>query len=414
MLALGYAGYKYLKATRPEAPKQVQAELAFAVETLTVARTTVQPTLTLYGSIVAGRQVDIRALVAGRIVKTHDELREGGHIRTGETLLEIDPFEYTAARDELKAQRAESAARQTEQEASLAADKTSLEHAKAQLEIGKADVERAQQLASRGNLPERSLDDRRQIVLQRQQAADQLANAIRVWETRIAQTKLAVERLDVSIARAERRLSETSLQAPFDAYVTEVGAQVGRMMSINDKVATLIDRNWIEVQFSLTDSSFGRILSRDGKLEGRAARIRWSVGEETFTYDAKIIRAAARIASATGGIDVFARISDPSKPIPLRPGAFVEVSLDDITFTDVFRVPGTAVYGGNTIYAILDGRLDPREVTIVGTVASDLLVKGPFSDGERIATTRISTPGKGVLVKEIGSPAATTRESVAR
>lgn len=415
MIALGFAGYKYLKATRPEAPKQAQLERAFAVETVTATRTNAQPSLSLYGNTVAGRQVDIRALVAGRVVKTHDELREGGRIKAGETLLVVDPFDYKAARDEAKAQRAEIAARLAEQKASLAAEKISLEHARAQLALARADVERAEQLVTRGNLPERSLDDRRQIVLQRQQAADQLANSIRVWDARIAQTGTSADRLDVIIARAERRLAETELQAPFDAYVTEVGAQVGRMMSVNDKVATLIDQNWIEAQFSLTDSQFGRIVAHDGKLEGRKVEVRWTLGGETFAYSAEIARVAARIASASGGIDIFARILDPSARVPLRPGAFVELSFSDVMFEDVIRVPNTALYDGDTVYAVVESRLDPRKVEVVGTSASDLLVRGPIKDGEEIVATRMSTPGKGVLVKSVAPSvkSPTIRESKA-
>ena len=416
MIGTGFTGYKYLRATRPDMPKQMQLEHAFAVDTVPATRVSAQPILTLYGNTVAGRQVDIRALVAGRVIETHDELREGGHIKAGETLLVVDPFEYKAALNEAKAQRAESTARLAEQQASFAADKTSLEHATAQLELAKADVERAQQLVMRGNLPERALDDRRQIVLQRQQAADQLAGSIGIWNARIAQTRTTAERLDVIIARAERRLSETQLQAPFDAYVTEVGAQVGRMMSVNDKVATLIDRSWIEVQFSLTDSQFGRIVSRDGKLEGRNVTVRWTLGGQTFTYHAWIARVAARITSVSGGIDVFARILDPMARVPLRPGAFVELNLDDVMFDDVVRVPNTALYEGDTVYAVVDSRLDPRQVEVVGTSDSDLLVRGPFRDGEEIIATRVSTPGKGVLVRKIarsGKPAV-IRESKAR
>ncbi len=411
MVGLGFAGFKYLKATRPEAPKQPQMERAFAVETIIAKRTNARPSVTLYGNTVAGRQVDIRALVAGRVIKTHEELREGGRINAGDTLLAIDPFDYTAARDEAKAQRAETAAHLAEQQASLAAEKNSLAHAEAQLQLAKADVERAEQLVRRGNLPERTLDDRRQIVLQRQQAADQLENSMRVWEARIAQTKTTAKRLDVAIARAEKRLSETDLKAPFDAYVTEVAAQVGRMMSVNDKVATLIDQSWIEAQFALTDSQFGRLVAREGKLEGRQVLVRWTLGGQTFTYKARISRLAARITSASGGIDVFARILDPTNPVRLRPGAFVELELDDVEFQDVVRIPNTALYQGDTVYAVTNDRLDPRQVEVVGTSGSDLLVRGPINDGDEIAVTRMSTPGKGVLIKRT-SPTASGTTSV--
>lgn len=418
MVAAGFSGYRYLTSTRPEAPKRAQMERAFAVETSIVNRRTAQPKIELFGSTVAGRQVDIRALVAGRVIETNDELREGGFIRAGQTLLAIDPFDYRSALKEAKAQRAETTARLGEQEASLASDQTSLENARAQLKLAESDLSRAETLVSRGNLSERSVDDRRQILLQRKQAADQLVNSIRVWKSRIAQTKVSGDRLDVAIARAEKRLEESELKAPFDAYVTEVGAQVGRMMSVNDKVATLIDTNWIEVRFALTDSQFGRTAAQGRALRGRDVVVRWSLGGQTFTYKAEITRVAARITSANGGIDVFARVEDPAKPVQLRPGAFVEVTLDDISYQDVVKIPNTALYNGNTVYAVVENRLDPRNVSLVATSGSELLVRGNLENGEQIVTTRMSTPGKGVLIKHLGvtgmSSSTNTRDATGK
>ncbi|MCB1519397.1 MAG: HlyD family efflux transporter periplasmic adaptor subunit [Hyphomicrobiaceae bacterium] len=404
VLAAGWGGYQYLKATRPEPPKQAQTERVFAVTMHPVKRQTLQPTLKLYGTTVAGREFDIRALVSGRVITTSDELREGGLIGAGQSLITIDPFDYRTALEEAKAQRTETSARIREQEASLASEKRSLEHARSQLALAEADLERAVTLAQRGNLSEKSVDDRRQILLQRQQAADQTANSLAVWEARIAQSKAAVARLDVVIERAGRRLEETVLTAPFDAYVTEVSAQTGRMVGINDKIAKLIDRAWIEARFTLTDSQYGRLIAKYGRLEGRKIELTWRLGSEAFRYAAEVSRIGAQISSSSGGIDVFARIIDPTTPTQIRPGAFVEIEVPDVRFDDVVQVPNAALYDGDTVYVAVAGRLDPRKVEIVGTAGSDLLLRGPLNDGERIVTTRLPTPGKGVAVKEAAVP----------
>ena len=252
----------------------------------------------------------------------------------------------------------------------------------------------------RGTVSARTVDDRRQIVLQRQQAADQIENNLAVWEARIAQQIAAASRLDTAIERAQRRLTETELRAPFSAFVTEVGAQVGRLVGSNDKVATLIDRDWIEARFNLTDEQFGRIVSKEGKLTGREVEVHWDLGSNTFTYPATIERIGARISSATGGVEVYARIKEPATPVPLRPGAFVEIEVPDTKYEGVFRVPSTALYEGDTVYAIENDRLVPRKVRVIGGLEQDLLVDGELRDGDRVMTTRISTPGRGVKVTE--------------
>lgn len=400
VVAGGYAAYKALVASRPAAPVQPKSERAFTVTSAVVTRGDFQPSLEIFGTAVAGRQVDIRSLVSGQVIETGPNLREAGIVETGDLLVKIDPIDYATAIDELEAQLSETLARKSEFESSLAAARQSLEYAREQLELAKADLERAEPLARRGAVSERTVDDRRQILLQRRQAADELDNNLKVWQARIDQQAAAAERIRTSIVRARRRLEETELKAPFSAYVTEVGAQVGRIVGQNDKVATLIDRDWIEVRFTLTDEQYGRIVAKEGGIDGRPIEVRWVLGGNTFEYAGRIEHVGARIASDTGGIEVYARITDPLRPVPLRPGAFVEISVPDKTYESAFRVPATALYDGDTVYAIVEGRLEARKVRVAGGIAEDLLVEGRLNDGDRVLTSRISTPGDGVKVNE--------------
>lgn len=404
VVAAGYLGYRALVASKPEAPVRPQQELAYAIKSATVEAGNYQPVMTLFGSTVAGRQVDIRSLVSGQIVETSDGLREGGLVEAGALLLKIDPIDYRTGLTELKAQRAETRAKVSEFEGSLATQRQSLTHALDQLKLAEIDLERAEPLAKRGAVSERTVDDRRQILFQRRQAADEIENNLKVWEARIIQQKAAVTRLDTAIERAERRLAETELRAPFSAYVTEVGAQVGRMVGVNDKVATLIDRDWIEARFNLTDDQFGRIVAKEGKLPGREITVRWVLGSNTFSYPAVIERIGARISSATGGVEVYARIKSPNETVPLRPGAFVEIDVPDMRYDGVFRLPSTALYSGDRVYAIENERLVTRKVRVVGGIDEDLLLEGDLKNGDRVMLTRISTPGDGVKVSEAATP----------
>ncbi|MDH3582292.1 MAG: hypothetical protein OEM91_16935, partial [Hyphomicrobiales bacterium] len=67
LLAGAYATYSYLKATKPEAAKRPPRETVYSVELHPVVFKDHQPELTLYGTTVAGRQVELRSLVAGRV-----------------------------------------------------------------------------------------------------------------------------------------------------------------------------------------------------------------------------------------------------------------------------------------------------------------------------------------------------------
>ena len=406
ILAGAFAGYKYLKATKPEPPKRTARPVVYSVQTLPIKFANYEPTLVLYGTTVAGREVVLRSLVSGQVERTGPQLQAGGVVKAGETLIKIDPFDYRVAVVEAEAQLAEAKAKVVEASASIAVEQGNLTSAKIQLKLAETDLKRAIPLAKQGTVSKRTLDDRRLISVQRAQAVTQSENNILVWEARKAQQQASIRRIETTVEQAKRRLKETQLQAPFDAYVTEVGAQIGRMLNVNDSVATLIDRNWIDAKFNLTDQQFGRLTRDGGGLVGRKVEVKWNVGREPLAYDAVIERIDGRVSAETGGVQVFAKISNPHEGVAIRPGIFVEVRLSDAKFQKVAKVPAEAVYDAKTVYVVSEGKLASRSVAIVGHVEGGLLIEGDIKDNEKVLLTRLSRPGDGVRVKERPSDGA--------
>ncbi len=399
VLMAAYAGFRYLVSTKPATPQQTRSEQVFAVNTVKAVVGDHQPKLLLYGTTTAGRQVDIRALVSGRVIKTATNLREGGEISKGEVLVEIDPFDFQVSLNEAKAQLAEARARKAEFEASIVSQKSSIEFALEQLALAKKDVDRARPLVRRGALSAQTLEQRQNVVSQRQQTAATLQSDLAVWNARVAQQDAIIERLSWTVKVANRRLTETRLESPFNAYITNITTQVGRTVTANDTVATLIDRDWVEVRFVLTNEQYGRIVSADGSLIGRSVDVVWSLGGTKVSYKADVVQVGAQISSQSGGIELLARVKNPTQSVALRPGAFVEISIADRKFEDVFKLPSAALYNGNSVYAVVDGRLKSYAVTVVGSSGADVLVTSDLPPDSLIITTRLSKPGDGVLVK---------------
>lgn len=398
-----YTGFKWLRDSKPEVAKRAKLEKVYSVAVLPAHFAKHTPALTLFGTTVAGRQVEIRTLVAGQVISTSDKLREGGQVSRGDPLIDIDPFDYRGALTDAQAQLAEVHARIREIEAQIAQDQTLLKFAKEQLTLSQKDLERAQRLTQRGTLSKQALDNRLLTVSQRRQNVVQLATGIKVKEARADQQRASVKRLAWGLKRARQRLAETHLKAPFNAYVSQVGAQVGRMLNVNDRVATLIDKEWIEVRFVLSDKQYGRIIAAEGKLTGRKVLVRWKVGDTPLEYGAIVDRAAAQISAQSGGVDVYARVANPLKPAALRPGAFVEIRIADVDYPDVVRLPQTAVYNSSIVYVVKKGRLVERKVTVIAHTGEDVLVRGDIAEGDHVVRSRLSAPGPGLKVKERGA-----------
>lgn len=399
ILFIAVSAYSFLKASKPKPKKPQIVEKIWSVDAITAIPADHTPTLRLYGSTVANRKVDLRALVSGKVIEVGKGLKEGALIKKGELLLKIDDFDYIGALQEAKANLAEALARKDEMQASLQLEKENSKYSKIQLSLAEKDYKRAKTLSKRGTVTKKLADDRNVIVSQRQQAVATSKVNLDLLKAKKAQQVAVVDRLTWKVKQAKRRLEETQLHAPFDAYLSSINAEIGRTMSVNDTVATLIDQNKIDIRFTLTNAQYGRILSHESTLTGRVVNVSWNVGEEPIKYKAKIVRTGAVITSQNGGVEIYATVANPTKPVPLRSGAFVEVSLKDREFKSVYRLPQTAIYRRNKIFIIQNNRLTERTVKVVGASGSDTLVSVNLPKNILILTTRLTLAGEGVKVK---------------
>lgn len=400
LVVIGVAGFAfaYLRATRPEVKTAAIAERVWLVGAVTVKTTTVKPTLTLYGKIVAGREVELRPLVTGQVIEVGKNFADGGLVRKGDTLAVIDPFEYKAAVTERKAQLTEARAKLRELKADLVAEKDMLKFDERQIEVRTRDLSRREDLLKRKTGTEKSLDDARYALNEQQRAQANRKKNIASLESRIQQQQAIIDRSAVALKRAERDLEDTRLTAPFDGILREITTAVGKRIGVGDKVARLTDIGRLEAEFQVTDGQYGRLVSR-GSVVGRKATVIWKTSDKPFRYPATIRRVSGQVSSDAGGINLFARLDSTDLKTVLRPGVFVQVEIADKPYEKVIRLPDEAVQDRKTVYVIGKERLEVRKVEIVGRIENDVLVRGDLKDGERVVARIFPEIGPGVRVR---------------
>ena len=387
----------YLRATRPAVQPAPASERVWVVSAEPVALADSQPVLQLYGDIVAAREVTLRPFVGGEIVDASADLVLGGRLAAGEIVVSIDPFDYRTARDELAAQLREAQARKKELQSTLQAEWTMLTLDETQLELAERDLTRYERLRGSQTASEKAFDEARVAVAQREAARTERRQTIATLEARLDQQDAAIDRLEVGIERAARDLANTELRAPFAGFVTAVEAALGKWVNPGDPIARLIDEDSLEIRFTLADTDFGR-LWRDG-LVGRPLQASWRLGRTTFPLQGEVTRVESTIDPASGGVEVFAAITGNPEAAPLRPGAFVEVLLPDQLYEQVVELPASALFHGNTVYAVEDGRLAARAVELVADRGLQILVQGDLLAGEPVLTSRLAEVAPGLKVQ---------------
>jgi RND family efflux transporter MFP subunit len=398
VIAIGVVSVGYLKATKPETPAQPSVEKVWTVDTVAVAFEDVRPSLTLFGEIVAGRQVDLRALVPGPVESVWDGFVDGGTVAEGTVLVSIDPFDAEQAVIERKAALDEARSRLKETRIRLTAERALAEEDARQVEIHERDVARRESLLGNA-VSERGLDEARLTLSRGRVQAIQRQQSVATLEAGVGQQTAIIAGLEAALARARRALDDTELKAPFDGYLADAAAQPGERLSIGDRVGRLIDSRRLEVRFHMSGEQFGRAIADASEVLGTPADVVWRTGEKARRFAATIDRIDSEIDAATGGVTVYARLAgEGDASAMLRPGAFVEVTIADRTYRQVSRIPETALHDGGTVYVVVGERLEARAVERVGRDGEAALISGEIGEGETIVVSRFTEIGPGMKV----------------
>ena len=394
-------------AAEPERERRPRPETVYTIETVPAVLASNRPTLNIYGEIVAGRTIDLRAPAAGEIVRVADDLRPGMRVEEGEELAAIDDFDARASVTEARAALAQARGQMSETEARIAAEEAQIAATEDQLALTREDFARTEQLVERGTLPAAQLETKRLALSQSEQAVTTRRSNLAVQRAQLDTQASQIERLELSVERAERALADTVMTAPFSGIVRTADAEVGRTVAPSDVVVSLYDDRSLEARFVLTDQQYGRLATDRDPLIGRPATVTWTVGGEPYAFDARVDRLGADIATERGGVELFAAVEPNDSAVTLRPGAFVEISLPDRTFEETFRLPETALYDERDVYVDANGVLEQRGVVRLAYDGEDVIVRptaeAGLREGERVMATRISRVDAGLRVRERGS-----------
>ena len=375
VLVAGFFGFSMLVATKPETKPAENKEIVWSVAAQKVDYQTYQPRITAFGELRARREVNLRALVSGEVVATSAGFEDGARVTKGDVLLEIDPFTYENQLADAQAQ--------------LKGAKAVLKERKAASKLARQEKARATELFKKGTVSQKTLDDKNTDAT--------------IKAARAEQQQSVVDRIHVQVKKAKRDLANTKVVAPFSGYLANINAREGRVLNPNDQVGMLLDSDNFDVVFNLSDAEYGRFLERNSEVIGRPVRVVWQIGGERIELNAEIERVGAQISQATRGVDVFASING-KLPSNLRGGAFVTVELLAQPVPDVVAIKKDALYGGNNLFTIKNGRLVSRSVDDFIDDGAQILLKSGLNKGEMVLITRFNEAAPGVAVKIVDAP----------
>ncbi|WP_428647729.1 efflux RND transporter periplasmic adaptor subunit [Roseibium sp.] len=402
VVMIGFAGFGayrlYSAMTAEEGVHRKQAtERQYTVNVGKLEAETVAPVTTAYGQVESWRTLELRASSEGRLVDVAGKFRDGAAVAEGDLLLSIDPANARFQMLDAEAAYADAEAQKAEAEEAIVGAEQEMQAARRQLDLRKQALERQRQLKDKGYSTAVQVETEELAVAALEQALSNRLQSVVTARKRIERMDLTVKRARLALEDAQRVLDETTLTAPFDGYLSEVNATLGRRVSPSETLALLIDPAALEAKFTLSTSEFSRLLDDSGSLIKAPVTVTLQLGGRSVDVPGRVDRAAAVVTEGEAGRTLYATLElEPGTA--LRPGDFVKVDVREPNLEGVAVVPSAAVTESGRLL-IVDENQRIREIraTVLRRMGNEVVLTDvPF--GADYVRERLPQLGTGLKV----------------
>jgi len=392
ILAIGVAGFIFLKATRPEPAEVSASERSWQVDVQTVQPGTHMPILPLYGEIVAPEQVDITATLAGRVAER--PVAEGQGVLEGDLLLALSDADIAPVLAQARAQVADLEAQIRSEQVRFRNDRRALESEQAILENARRQFERIQSLVTRNLASRENLEAATDGLARAELTVSTRQRAIDEHPARLQSLEARLEQARANLDSVQRDAGRARVIAPFDGVVTGIQVAAGDQVGRNERLLSIYPVKGLELRARVPE------VFRAELLEALEQGDRLVATAETG-HRFRLVRFAG-LADPAGTEAILELIGEPGG---LRPGGLLPVTLQRPPRPDTVAVPFSALYGAGSVYLMDDnGRMQRVEVQRIGEARSSngerqLLIAGDgLEPGSRLITTHLPNAITGLKV----------------
>lgn len=368
VLLMGAAGAVWMIKTQPKAEAvEAEAEIPL-VEVGVLTSTGATVIVEAMGTVVAKEEVDVQAEVSGVVTGKHPELVEGGLIRQGETLLQLDARNYRYALQQ--------------KQAALDTANSDL-----RIEMGQQDIALKEWELIAGSDESGELD--RELALRTPQRLAKEAD---------------VAAAQAVLARAQLDVTRTAITAPFNAVVTEAEASVGDQASAGTVLARLAgtDVFWINIAVRLDQLKWIRFPNEAAGESGSDVIV---YADDGRVRHGRVFKRLAELDAASHMARILVAVEDPLNlaGTPDTPALllnqYVRVDVMGVYVEPVCRIPRAALHDGSILWLLDEHshlRLVPAQV--VWSTREDVFINNALKNGQRMVLSNLGAPVEGMTL----------------
>lgn len=342
------------------AESAVAASAAPAVPVAQALGREIAPTTEFTGYLAAPETVELRPKAGGTIQSV--SVPEGGLVRQGQLLFQLDPRPLQVLLDAAEAQERQ---------------------AEVQLAQAEADLARAERLAPNGAISARALE-----------------TALSAHRERQAQVQAA----HAASAAARLNLSYARVTAPISGRADRIAVTKGNVVTAGVTVlTTIVSIDPIQAYFDIDEATYLDFIARarpagDGRPTNTLPVRVGLMNEEGYPHDGQLDFIGAQMNRGTGTVRARAVLANPGGL--LTPGLFVRVRLDTAAPRQTVLIDDQAVgtdQGQTYVLTLGAGnKVEYRLITLGGMVDGLRVVESGLKAGEIIILKGLVRPGMQV------------------
>ena len=339
------------------------AQQAAPVGVVALKKDTFPVTTILPGRAESYQTADIRPQVSGIIREI--AFREGGEVKKGDLLYQIEDAPYVATVEQAKA---------------------AIAKAEASVPSAQSNFDRYQRLVGSG--------------------ATQIE--FETAKTTLLQAHAEVESAKAALASAQIDLDHTKIVAPFDGVIDETAFNVGNVVAANQTTALTTIRQLDPIYISLTESSTNLLKLRDAMrsagVQGADAVFRLIL-ENGKEYNQKgKLDMSQQIVSETTGTFII-RVLFPNPDRVILPGMYVRATVElgaEVGYALPQLATSRDANGRLTAQFIsADGKVETRAFENASPSNNSWLVTDGVKDGDQLIVSGLQSIASGMPVKPV-------------
>jgi RND family efflux transporter MFP subunit len=223
------------------------------------------------------------------------------------------------------------------------------------------------------------------------------------YDTTLNQTRNLIQEVERSKAQVNlqrKKLRDTSVRAPFSAYVKERQVNVGQFVRSNTPVFTLVKTDPIRLRIEVPERMAPWV-----KVGQNADVLVEAYPERQF--QGRIWRISPTVEQSKRTFIVEALIANPGGD--LKPGSYAKARVRTDKSDRIKLIPRRAVnyvFGSNKAYVVdEDGVVEARDLKIGDIFGEDIEIIEGLEEAERVAVSQVQRLDTGVKVRIGDAPA---------